>query len=115
MDVRERLIELINEGQKCPGDRDPFGASCEQCPYYSSNRCDIDRLADYLLANGVSITPEIPGPEIADPNIMELCFHNGEQHMKEKCILLLDAFDKDYTLGDPFIEYDAIGKALMDL
>ena len=28
--------------------------------------------------------PAVPGPEIADPNIMELCFHNGERHMKEK-------------------------------
>ena len=28
--------------------------------------------------------PAVPGPEIADPNIMELCFHNGENHMKEK-------------------------------
>jgi hypothetical protein len=26
----------------------------------------------------------VPGPDIADPNIMELCFKNGERHMKEK-------------------------------
>ena len=26
----------------------------------------------------------MPGPDIADHNIMELCFHNGERHMKEK-------------------------------
>lgn len=59
--------------------------------------------------------PAVPGPEIADPNIMELCFHNGERHMKEKNILLLDAFDKDYTSGDPYIEYDALRKAMEDL
>ena len=40
--------------------------------------------ADYLIANGVTITPAVPGPEIADPNIMELCFKNGEKHMKDK-------------------------------
>lgn len=28
----------------------------------------------------------VPGPSEDDPNIMELCFHNGEQHMKEKMI-----------------------------
>ena len=39
---------------------------------------------EYLIANGVTITPAVPGPDIADPNIMELCFHNGERHMKEK-------------------------------
>ena len=52
---------------------------------------------------------------MADPNIMELCFHNGERHMKEKSILLLDSFDKDYTFGDSYIEYDALRKAMMDL
>lgn len=50
-----------------------------------------------------------------DANMMELCFKNGEQHMKEKIILLLDAFDKDYTFGDPYIEYDALRKAMMNL
>ena len=33
--------------------------------------------------------PAVPGPEIADPNIMELCFHNGERHMKEKICMEL--------------------------
>lgn len=33
--------------------------------------------------------PAVPGPEIADPNIMELCFHNGEQHMKERILTKL--------------------------
>jgi hypothetical protein len=33
--------------------------------------------------------PVIPGPDAADPNIMELCFHNGERHMKEKVCLEL--------------------------
>lgn len=27
------------------------------------------------------------------PNIMELCFHNGEQHMKEKIIDQLQSVD----------------------
>lgn len=27
--------------------------------------------------------PATPGPSEADPNIMDLCFHNGERHMKE--------------------------------
>lgn len=40
--------------------------------------------ADYLIANGVTITPAVPGPSEDDHNIMELCFHNGERHMKEK-------------------------------
>lgn len=33
--------------------------------------------------------PAVPGPEETDPNIMELCFRNGESNMKEKVISLL--------------------------
>lgn len=34
--------------------------------------------------SGVTITPAVPGPSETDLNIMEMCFHNGERHMKEK-------------------------------
>ena len=37
----------------------------------------------------VTFTPAIPGPSDADPNIMELFFHNGERHMKEKICMEL--------------------------
>ena len=37
-----------------------------------------------LVAKLADRIPAVPGPEIADPNIMELCFHNGERYMKEK-------------------------------
>ena len=37
-----------------------------------------------LVAKLADRIPAVPGPDIADPNIMELCFHNGERHMKEK-------------------------------
>ncbi|MBQ5867059.1 MAG: hypothetical protein IIW56_10335 [Oscillospiraceae bacterium] len=80
MDVREKLIELIGQVQDEGRDY-----SDVVCVYATSN----ERLADHLLANGVTFTPEIPGPEMADPNIMELCFHNGERHMKEKMLAKL--------------------------
>ena len=38
-----------------------------------------------LVAKLAERIPAVPGPEIADPNIMELCFHNGERHMKGRC------------------------------
>lgn len=50
--------------------------------------------ADHLLANGVIFAPAIPGPSDADPNIMELCFHNGERHMKEKILKLLSGYSR---------------------
>ena len=33
--------------------------------------------------------PIIPGPMENDPNMAELCFRNGEAHMKEKVIAML--------------------------
>ena len=54
-------------------------------------RISIEECADHLIANGVTITPAVPGPSESDPNIMELCFHNGEQHMKEKMISQLSS------------------------
>ena len=56
--MREKLIELVKNGQACPGGRDPFGEHCENCPYYESTRCDLERLADYLIANGVTFATD---------------------------------------------------------
>lgn len=69
MDVREKLSKLL-----------------EECPYLDvlGGLSYWDETAEYLISNGVTITPAVPGPSEADPNIMELCFKNGERHMKEK-------------------------------
>ena len=74
MDVREKLIQILS------------------VPIYP--RLDADPaevVADYLLDNGITITPAAPGPSESDPNIMELCFHNGEQPIKEKIIAQLQS------------------------
>ena len=42
-----------------------------------------------FLAKILDENPAVPGPDEADPNIMELCFHNGERHMKEKILAKL--------------------------
>lgn len=62
MDVREKLVDLIN----------------------ATHGMNHGVIVDYLISNGVTITPAVPGPSEDDPNIMELCFRNGERHMKEK-------------------------------
>lgn len=48
----------------------------------------IDILNPYEAIHGRTHTP---GPADDNPNIMELCFHNGEQHMKEKIIAQLQS------------------------
>lgn len=42
--------------------------------------------ADHLIAHGVMIAPEIPGPREDNHNMAELCFRNGEEHFREKVI-----------------------------
>ena len=37
----------------------------------------------------IGTEPAVPGPKDSDPNIMELCFQNGERNMKEKVISML--------------------------
>lgn len=35
------------------------------------------------------VRPMVPGPSAGDHNMAELCFRNGEAHMKEKVIAML--------------------------
>ena len=69
MDVRKKLIQIL---------------SVPIYPHLDADPAEV--VADYLLDNGITITTAVPGPSESDPNIMELCFHNGEQHTKEKII-----------------------------
>lgn len=55
MDVREKLVELIDIGSGCPDGMNPFGDSCESCRYKESTRCELERLADHLISNGVTV------------------------------------------------------------
>ena len=47
----------------------------------------VEQMVEHYFDNTsihVADTPAVPGPSEDDHNIMELCFHNGENHMKEK-------------------------------
>lgn len=67
--------------------------------------------ADYLLDNGVTFTPVIPGPTTEDPNIMELCFRNGENHMRDKIKTSLLKLSADM----PCVTISQVIKILEDL
>ena len=41
----------------------------------------------------------------SDANIMEVCFHNGERHMKEKVIKALRNIQKMYFYDADTIDY----------
>jgi hypothetical protein len=63
MTDREKLIELIRDGRACPIDRNPFDDEmCKSCKYLPDVECDITRLADHLLVNGVTFAKDIDVP-----------------------------------------------------
>lgn len=70
-----------------------------------------DEIADYLLSNGVTFTPAIPGPTTEDHNIMELCFRNGENHMRDKIKTSLLKLSADM----PCVTISQVIKILEDL
>ena len=55
MTDREKLMKLLADGQACPGERNPFDKDCDCCRYQESKNCFLEKLADYLIANGVEI------------------------------------------------------------
>lgn len=57
--MRGKLIELIEAGRGCPDDRTPFlYEQCLGCRYLHEKDCDIVRLADYLIAHGVTLAED---------------------------------------------------------
>ena len=59
--MRDKLIELIDAGSACPDDRSPFlDEHCLGCRYFGDENCDIVRLADYLIAHGVTVQTTTP-------------------------------------------------------
>ena len=52
MTERERLIELL-KNDNCPS---PFVCDAN-CKYINSDNCSAERIADYLLENGVIVPP----------------------------------------------------------
>lgn len=53
--VKEKLAKLIENGKPCP-DGNPFDEeACLKCRYKDDKHCDMTRLVDYLIQNGVTI------------------------------------------------------------
>ena len=57
--MREKLVALIKQCHEC---RD---IACDKCTYFNSPNCAEEHIADYLLANGVTIS---------NPNATSRCY-----------------------------------------
>lgn len=51
--MRDKLIELIEKGKVCP-----YGGVCPECEYDKYDLCFAPRLADALIANGVTFAED---------------------------------------------------------
>lgn len=81
LELKKQLIEAYLEfSEKCKCE------NCSECLYAETSlpHCEALLLADFLVEYGLFTVPATPGPAADNPNMMELCFHNGERHMKEK-------------------------------
>ena len=67
MDEREKILDLIIAAKRYDPEVKPFS----------------EHLADYLVENGVSIRPVVPGP-VLDNDMAERCYRNGRESMREQ-------------------------------
>ena len=97
----------------------PMGAKSfiEYCPTCKNDGSDLCGLCAMEVKSGYDPKenngPVVPGPDIDDPNIMELCFHNGERHMKEQMLVKLTALCEG--LGLDYNKIVFIQRSLWDL
>lgn len=71
---RDRLIELINQGDKKCGEM-----RCEECEHEGTEKCGFNLIADYLLANGVIVPPLPIGSTVYEIRARGKRRHNGRK------------------------------------
>ena len=105
MTQREKLVELIAEGRMCPVDGNPFEEEgCLQCKYIEDKNCDLTRLADYLLENGVIVPPCKVGDKFYYLGQIAV---NGE--LKNNFKVFEEVVDSIEEFGTDLIIYDRRG------
>ena len=73
--MRNRLIELLLS-KSCMTNRCP-DVDCEKCECIAVHVGDADKIADYLLANGVIVLPCDVGAEIKGEIVHEIDYHKS--------------------------------------
>ena len=108
LELKKKLIAAYLEfAEKCQCE------NCVNCLYGDAPlpKCEALLLADFLVSSGLFTSPAIPGPSESDPNIMELCFHNGENHMLDKIKTSLLKLSNDM----PCVPINQVIKIMEDL
>lgn len=108
LDLKKKLVSAYLEfSEKCKCE------NCVDCLYADTPlpQCEALLLADFLMNSDMFTKPTTPGPSEADPNMMELCFKNGEQHMRDKIRTSL----KNISADIPCIPISQVIKIMEDL
>ena len=69
---------------------------CDSCTRINCDRRSGFNQYTVLCSLYTDIIPAVPSPKDDNPNIQELCFHNGEQHMKEKVLNLIKEIERKF-------------------
>jgi len=83
-DDKALLVKLIKVGSRCLREDYPELTKCMECRYLADSQCDITRLVDYLIENGVAIQQWNPVSKPPKPY---------------EEVLLWDAIDNDSFFG----------------
>ena len=108
LELKRKLIAVYLEfSEKCKCE------NCHECLYVDIPlpRCEAYLLADFLVEYGLFTVPAVPGPAADDHNIMELCFRNGENHMRDKIKTSLLKLSEDV----PCVTISQVIKIMEDL
>lgn len=96
--MKEKLIKLVcacpcdgpeNVAGCCPSRKHGMCGEVERVSY-----CAIQKIAEHLIANGVTITPAVPEPKM-DHDMAEICYRNGQEAMRGQVIGYLQAMEAD--------------------
>lgn len=97
MDVREKLVELLNKANSACVGTDCF----EGCKFYMENECLYKLMADHLISNGVTVQEWISVDERIPQNFVSVLGYMtdaGEFPPVREC----------YTVGNAFF-FPALG------
>lgn len=96
MNDREKLIELLKDGPSCPYALSPFDDErCNHCRYKDDVYCDISRLADHMIANGVTVQKWIPVSDML-PRFMQIVLVTDGKHVYKAALNTKNKWIGDY-------------------
>lgn len=112
MEVKHMICKLMCEACNKHSISDGF-EPCIDCGTSECEKCFGD-FADHLIANGVTITPAVPGPSEDASNNKDMYFKCGMRHMKAMVLAMLQdiLYQED---GLCLIDLSEVIKAVEDL